>query len=177
MCIRDRDTDVNRVLDQLKQAKNDLVENKTNPQVEVVNKDELRAKINEAEAKNAQEFTEDSFNNLKAKLNEAKNILNKADAKQAEVNTAKTNLENAINGLKKKQTPTPNQVNKSELQDLIRRANKISTIQYTDDSVETFKEALKNANKIYKDSNAKQEDVNSAKNLSLIHISEPTRPY
>lgn len=158
------DTDVNSVLDQLKQAKNALVENKTNPQVEVVNKDELRAKINEAEAKNAQEFTEDSFNNLKTKLNEAKKILNKADAKQAEVNTAKTNLENAIKGLVKKQTPAPKQVNKSELQDLIRRANKISTIQYTDDSVEAFKEALKNANKIYKDSNAKQEDVNSAKN-------------
>lgn len=158
-----KDTDVNRVLDQLKQAKNDLVENKTNPQVEVVNKDELRAKINEAEAKNAQEFTEDSFNNLKAKLNEAKNILNKADAKQAEVNTAKTNLENAINGLKKKQTPAPSQVNKSELQDLIRRANKISTIQYTDDSVVAFKEALKNAKEIYKDSNTKQDDVNSAK--------------
>lgn len=159
-----KDTDVNRVLEQLKQAKNALVENKTNPPVEVVNKDELRAKINEAEAKNAQDFTEESYNNLKAKLDEAKNILNKTDAKQAEVNTAKTNLENAIKDLKKKQTPTPNQVNKSELQDLIRRANKISTMQYTDDSVETFKEALKNANKINKDSNAKQDDVNSAKN-------------
>ena len=158
------DTDVNSVLDQLKQAKNALVENKTNPQVEVVNKDELRAKIEEAEAKNAQEFTEDSFNNLKTKLNEAKKILNKADAKQAEVNTAKTNLENAIKGLVKKQTPAPKQVNKSELQDLIRRANKISTIQYTDDSVVAFKKALKNANKINKDSNAKQDDVNSAKN-------------
>ena len=159
-----KDTDVNRVLEQLKQAKNALVENKTNPPVEVVNKDELRAKINEAEAKNAQDFTEESYNNLKAKLDEAKNILNKTDAKQADVNTAKTNLENAIKDLKKKQTPTPNQVNKSELQDLIRRANKISTMQYTDDSVETFKEALKNANKINKDSNAKQDDVNSAKN-------------
>ena len=159
-----KDTDVNRVLNQLEQAKSALVENKTNPQVEVVNKDELKTKIKEAETKNAQEFTEDSFNNLKAKLNEAKNILNKTDAKQVEVNTAKTNLENAIKDLKKKQTPTPNQVNKSELQDLIRRANKISTIQYTDDSVETFKEALKNANRINKDSNAKQDDVNAAKN-------------
>lgn len=159
-----KDTDVNRVLKQLKQAKNALVENKTNPQVEVVNKDELRAKINEAEAKNAQEFTEDSFNNLKTKLNEAKNILNKTDAKQVEVNTAKTNLENAINGLVKKQTPTPKQVNKSELKDLIRRANNISTMQYTDDSVVAFKEALKNANKINKDPNAKQDEVNSAKN-------------
>ncbi|ERT63432.1 S-layer homology domain-containing protein [Peptoniphilus sp. BV3AC2] len=159
-----KDTDVNRVLEQLKQAKNALVENKTNPQVEIANKDELRAKIKEAEAKNAQEFTEDSFNNLKTKLNEAKNILNKTDAKQAEVDTAKTNLENAINGLKKKQTPAPNQVDKSGLQDLISKANKISTIQYTDDSVVAFKEALKNANRINKDSNAKQDDVNAAKN-------------
>lgn len=158
-----KDTDVNIVLLQLKQAKNALVENKTNPQVEVVNKDQLRAKIKEAEAKNAQEFTEDSFNNLITKLNEAKNILNKTDAKQVEVNTAKTNLENAIKDLKKKQTPAPSQVDKSGLQDLIRRANKISTIQYTDDSVVAFKEALKNAKEIYKDSNAKQDDVNSAK--------------
>lgn len=159
-----KETDVNRVLEQLKQAKNALVENKTNPQVEKVNKDELRAKINEAEAKNAQEFTEDSFNNLKTKLDEAKNILNKTDAKQVEVNTAKTNLENAINSLKKKQTPVPNQVDKSGLQDLISKANKISTIQYTDDSVIAFKEALKNANKVNNDTNAKQDDVNSAKN-------------
>lgn len=159
-----KEKDVNGALDQLKQAKKALVENNTNPQVEKVNKDELRAKINEAEAKNSQEFTEDSFNNLKTKLDEAKNILNKTDAKQVEVNTAKTNLENAINGLKKKQTPAPNQVNKSELQDLIRRANKISTIQYTDDSVVAFKEALKNANKVNNDTNAKQDDVNSAKN-------------
>lgn len=159
-----KDTDVNRVLEQLKQAKNALVENKTNPPVEVVNKDELKAKIKEAEAKNAQEYTEASFNNLKTKLNEAKNILNKTDATQVEVNTAKTNLEKAINGLEKKQTPAPNQVDKSGLQDLISKANKISTFQYTDDSVVAFKQALKNANKINKDSDAKQEDVNSAKN-------------
>lgn len=158
------DKDVNRVIEQLKQAKNALVENNTNPQVEVVNKEELKAKIKEAEAKKAQDFTEDSYNNLKAKLDEAKNILNKTDAKRVEVNTAKSNLENAIKGLKKKETPAPNQVNKSELQDLIRRANQISTMQYTDDSVEAFKEALKNANKINKDTNAKQDDVNSAKN-------------
>lgn len=159
-----KDTDVNRVLDQLKQAKNALVENKTNPPVEEVNKDELRAKIKEAEGKNAQEYTEASFNKLKNKLDEAKNILNKTDAKQEEVNAAKTNLENAIKGLEKKQTPAPKQVDKSGLQDLIRRANKISTIQYTDDSVVDFKEALKNAKEINKDTNAKQDDVNSAKN-------------
>ncbi len=157
-------TDVNRVLDQLKQAKNALVENKTNPPVEEVNKDELRAKIKEAEAKNAQEYTEASFNKLKNKLDEAKNILYKTDATEVEVNAAKTNLENAIKGLEKKQTPAPKQVDKSGLQDLISKANKISTFQYTDDSVVDFKEALKNANKINKDSNANQDDVNSAKN-------------
>lgn len=164
--VNANETDVNGALEQLKQAKSALVENKTNPQVEKANKEELRAKINEAEAKaeNAQEYTEASFNNLKTKLNEAKNILNKTDAKQGEVDTAKANLENAINGLEKKQTPAPSQVDKSGLQDLIRRANKISTIQYTNDSVGAFKEALKNANKINKDSNAKQDDVNSAKN-------------
>lgn len=159
-----KDTDVNRVLDQLKQAKNALVENKTNPPVEEVNKDELRAKIKEAEGKNAQEYTEASFNKLKNKLDEAKNILNKTDAKQEEVNAAKTNLENAIKGLEKKQTPAPKQVDKSGLQDLISKANKISTFQYTDDSVVDFKEALKNAKEINKDTNAKQDDVNSAKN-------------
>ena len=159
-----KETDVNRVLDQLKQAKNALVENKTNPPVEEVNKDELRAKIKEAEGKNAQEYTEASFNKLKNKLDEAKNILNKTDAKQEEVNAAKTNLENAIKGLEKKQTPAPKQVDKSGLQDLISKANKISTFQYTDDSVVDFKEALKNAKEINKDTNAKQDDVNSAKN-------------
>ena len=160
------ETDVNGAIKKLKQAKNALVENNTNPQVEKVKKDELRAKINEAEAKakNAQEYTEASFKNLETKLNEAKNILNKTDATQAEVNAAKTNLENAIKGLEKKQTPAPSQVDKSGLQDLIRRANKISTIQYTADSAVAFKEALKNAKKVNNDSNAKQDDVNAAKN-------------
>ena len=69
---------------------------------EVVDKTELQAKITEAEAKKAEDYTEASYAVLAEKLAAAKVVLENKEATQKEVNEVLFELNNALSGLEEK---------------------------------------------------------------------------
>ncbi len=104
--------------------------------------------------------TDTSWNVLKNALEQAENVYSNSNATQNQVDSATQNLKNAIQNLQSK--PETPQVNKQELKSIIEHANTLNPNDYTNDSWATFKNALEQAENIYNNSNATQNQVNSA---------------
>ncbi|MDO5714903.1 MAG: S-layer homology domain-containing protein, partial [Tissierellia bacterium] len=108
--------------------------------------------------KNASQDKKDALDQA---LTNAHNIYNDSNATQVQVNQAKKELEDAIKGLDGKPTPS---VDKSELFDAIEEGKVVKgKDQYfnADDSLKTaFDEAMMNAQSIYNNPNATQDQVN-----------------
>ena len=79
----------------------------TDIKLEIVNFADLEAAVELAEAKNADDYTSESFEALTNALNAAKEVLANEDATQAEVDAALKALNDALDGLNTKPEPNP----------------------------------------------------------------------
>ena len=85
--------------------------------------------------------------------------MDNTEATQEEVNTAKSALEKAISGLSEKEEV----VDKSELENLYNENKDKEQGNYTDESWAAFVKALENAKEVLDNTEATQEEVNTAK--------------
>ena len=125
-----------------------------------VDKTALASKIEEAEGKKKEDYTEETFNALEGALANAKTVLDDADATQDEVDNAAIILDNAINGLKTK--PVVPTVNKDALQAKYDKIKDKAKDNYTDDSWNAFVTARDAAKTVLENDNAAQDDVDKA---------------
>ncbi|WP_455684126.1 glycoside hydrolase domain-containing protein, partial [Thomasclavelia sp.] len=142
------------VKDQLNQALKDL---------QKIDKSQLQALYDEVKEYLETDYTADSWKEFKSAMDVAKDILDKADATQVEIDNAKTALENAKDNLVEK-TETPD-TNKAALSIAIDMAEAVTQEQL--DKVvpvvaNEFKAALQNAQNVFDNVKATQEEVNNA---------------
>jgi len=117
--------------------------------------------IEEAEALEAELYTEESFADVEAALEAAKALVENAET-QEEINEAVTTLQAAINALEEvEEEPTP-VVDKTELQNLYDSSKEISKEGYTEESYKAFEDALAEAKAVLENEEATQDDVSAA---------------
>ena len=109
-----------------------VAEDVTGEFVKPVDKSKLEAKIAEAEALNADDYTEETWAVLVEALDAAKTTLANEEATQEEVDAALAALEEAIKGLEEKpETPAPELEIEAELEDAIVVRIVKGTLSYT----------------------------------------------
>ena len=140
------------------EAVQDALESAKLPEQTSADKTALQAAVADAETKNQDDYTAESWAGFAEALAKAKEILAKEDASQDEVNAAKAALETAAAALAKK----PAQADKAALEKAIADAVKEQGT-YTDDSWKAYQTALKNAKDVFADVTASQDEVNAAK--------------
>lgn len=113
----------------------------------------LQALIDEAGNKNKDEYTEESWASFETALNEAKSVFANENASQDVVDKAFESLSKAIEELK---------FNKSQLKVLIDQVENKNSEDYTEESWETFANALAEARSVFEDENATPESVDQA---------------
>lgn len=146
--------EVDKALNSLKEAIDSLVKNN-------VDKSQLESFINKVEGLNKAEYIESTWNKFEKALEVAKNVLADENATQENVYTAYNNLVRAYMELRL----IPD---KSKLEDLINKIEKMDLSKYTKESVKTLNKELNKANKVLKDKNATQQEIDSVtKSLSL----------
>ncbi|MEN8433783.1 family 20 glycosylhydrolase [Clostridium septicum] len=146
--------EVDKALNSLKEAIDSLVKNN-------VDKSQLESFINKVEGLNKAEYIESTWNKFEKALEVAKNVLADENATQENVNTAYNSLVRAYMELRL----IPD---KSKLEDLINKIEKMDLSKYTKESVKTLNKELNKANKVLKDKNATQQEIDSVtKSLSL----------
>ena len=116
-------------------------------------KTQLQALIDEAGNKNKDEYTEESWASFETALNEAKSVFANENASQDVVDKASESLSKAIEELK---------FNKSQLKVLIDQVENKNSEDYTEESWETFANALAEARSVFEDENATPESVDQA---------------
>ena len=121
------------------------------------NKSQLKAVIDQAENKNSEDYTEESWEVFANALAEAKSVFEDEDATPEMVDEAYRKLNEAINGLTPKK-----QVDKSELQKWIDEAGNKNKDEYTEESWASFETALNDAKGVFANENASQNDVDQA---------------
>ncbi|WP_278622524.1 LamG-like jellyroll fold domain-containing protein [Thomasclavelia spiroformis] len=126
-----------------------------------VNKEDLQMLYDECLKLNEADYTKDSWDNFEIAMNEAKVILDKADATQNEIDDAKAALKNTKKNLVKVVINS----DKTALKIAIDLANAISNKDLENVVpvvVNEFKAARDEANAVYDDTNASQVEVNNA---------------
>ena len=88
-------------------------------------------------------------------LNHVVEVYKNKDATSSQIIDAKQQLKDAIDGLTLK-------ADKKALENIIKKANDISTDVYTEKTVKVLNEALKDAKNVYADENATQKQVTTA---------------
>ena len=114
---------------------------------------QLQALIEEAGNKNKDEYTEESWASFETALNEAKSVFANENASQDVVDKAFESLSKGIEELK---------FNKSQLKVLIDHVENKNSEDYTEESWETFANALAEARSVFEDENATPESVDQA---------------
>jgi LPXTG-motif cell wall-anchored protein len=121
-----------------------------------VNKNELQALYDENKNKEQGNYTNESWTTFTTALNDAKVILDKADATLTEVDGAYEQLEAAVNGLVVKT------VDKLQLETLYNANKDKAQGNYTDESWAAFTQALTKAQEVLADEVSSQEAINQA---------------
>ena len=116
-------------------------------------KTQLQALIDEASNKNKDEYTEESWASFETALNDAKGVSTNENASQDVVDKACESLSKAIEELK---------FNKSQLKIVIDQVENKNSEDYTEESWETFANALAEARSVFEDENATPESVDQA---------------
>ena len=116
-------------------------------------KTQLQALIEQAGNKNKDEYTEESWISFETALNEAKGVSTNENASQDAVDQACASLSKAIDELK---------FNKSQLKVVIDQVENKNSEDYTEESWETFANALAEARSVFEDENATPESVDQA---------------
>ncbi len=117
----------------------------------------LEQELAKAEALKAEDYTEDSWADLEAAVENAENTLSDPTATQAEVDAAAKALKEAIAALEKF-VPA----DKTDLKKAVELADKVNEEDYTEASYSALEEALKAAKAVLADERAKQADVDAA---------------
>lgn len=121
-----------------------------------LDKSGLQALIEQAEAVDRGQYTEDTVAVLEEKLAKAKDVLNNAKT-QEEIASAEAALKEALDNLVSK----PPVLDKTQLESLIEQASKIDTTKYTEESVKALEEVLASAKNILETAKT-QEEITSA---------------
>lgn len=126
---------VNQMVERLTTAKNSLV---LKP---VVKTNELEEKINSAKSLEADNYTEESYNNLTAAIAKAEKLLKSNDKTQEEVTAMVTELDNLINNLEEKVEEEPEvveTVDLNPLKELIAQIEAINPNEYSEASYQNL---------------------------------------
>ena len=121
------------------------------------NKTALIEAIEEANSKQEEDYTADSWEALKKALQEANKVLADENAMQKEVDEATNKLQEALENL-------VTAVDKSLLQAFVEYVSGLNSSKYTETTWKTFETELTEANAVLKDTNATQEQVDNAYN-------------
>ena len=121
------------------------------------NKTALIEVIEEANSKQEEDYTADSWKALQEALQEANKVLADENAMQKEVDEATNKLQEALDNL-------VTAVDKSLLQAFVEYVSGLNSSKYTEATWKTFETELTEANAVLKDTNATQEQVDNAYN-------------
>ena len=121
------------------------------------NKTALIEAIEEANSKQEEDYTADSWEALQKALQEANKVLADENAMQKEVDEAINKLQEALDNL-------VTAVDKSLLQAFVEYVSGLDSSKYTEATWKTFETELTEANAVLKDANATQEQVDNAYN-------------
>ena len=127
----------------------------------VIDKSELENLINSANELIKEKYTEDSWSNLEAILQEANKVFVDENAIQDEVNEMVDKLQQAISELEEKK------IDKSVLQGLVDKRKETDSSKYIPSTWIQFENALKAANSILINESSTQEEVESSYNTLL----------
>lgn len=116
----------------------------------------LEEAIAKTEELKEEDYTEESWKALEKELKEAEKVLEDPTATQSEIDAAAEALEEAIAALEEKP------VDKSQLEKAIKDAESKTKKDYTKKSWDVMQAALKVAEKVMKDEDATQEEVDAA---------------
>lgn len=122
------------------------------------NKETLQALVNSAKALVEKEYTSDSWDNLQKVLGEVEGVLADENAMQEEVDEALNNLKIAINALVKKN------IDKIVLENFINKVKDLDKKSYINSTWKNFDKVLKDAEKVLRNEDATQEEVDGAYN-------------
>ena len=125
------------------------------PEKPTVDKGALQTLYNENASRVESEYTPSTWTAFKAALDDAKAVLDNAEATQEAVNNAKTTLENAVNALVKK-------ASKDDLQALYNANANLVESEYTPSTWTAFKAALDDAKAVLDNAEATEKDVYDA---------------
>ena len=136
-------------------------------------KEDLQAKVNAGEKKDLSKFTDESKKNFNEALKKAKDVLADKNAKLSDLQDAAKALEKAEQALTEKPAEPSKDDNKpsedkelakakEDLQTKVDAGKKKDLDKYTDESKKNFNEALKKAEDVLADKNAKLSDLQDA---------------
>ena len=123
-----------------------------------VDKSNLKLLIDYAETLSADAYEVASFNELQTVLAYAKAVLIDSEATQDEVDESEIELLNALNGL------VALGIDKTQLKSLVDYVRTLSTVDYTAETWDVLRVALVDAEAVYVNDNAKQNEVNDVLN-------------
>lgn len=103
-------------------------------------------------------YKEESYNAMKSELEKAMEILSSPVAYQTAINNACTDLNTAVENLEE----APSGITKEELKTLIDSAAAIDASVYTKVSRDALEKAFAEANNVYSDGSAAQDEINTA---------------
>lgn len=103
-------------------------------------------------------YKEESYNAMKSELEKAMEILSSPVAYQTAINNACTDLNTAVENLEE----APSGITKEELKTLIDSAAAIDASVYTKVSRDALEKAFAEANNVYADGSAAQDEINTA---------------
>ncbi|RGO09789.1 discoidin domain-containing protein [Coprobacillus cateniformis] len=118
-------------------------------------KSELKEYYDENKNIDVSNYTPKSVAAYRDALNHVVEVYKNKDATSSQIIDAKQQLKDAIDGLTLK-------ADKKALENIIKKANDISTDVYTEKTVKVLNEALKDAKNVYADENATQKQVTTA---------------
>ena len=152
---------VDTARNELQAAIDGLVEKAPTP--EEADKTALKAKLAEAEAIKADDYTEASYEALQEAVTKAKAVSENKSATEAEVTAALNELQTAIDGLVEK-TPTPEEADKTALKAKLAEAEAIRAADYTEASYASLQAALTKAKAVSENKSATEAEVTAALN-------------
>ena len=123
-----------------------------------IDKSNLKTLVGYVETLKSDAYESASFNELETVLAYAKAILIDSEATQDEVDLNEIELLNALNGL------IMLKIDKTQLKSLVDYVRTLSTVDYTTSSWDVLRVALENAETVYVNDNAKQNEVNDVLN-------------
>lgn len=138
------------------------------PEGVVVDKTGLKAAIDAANALNAADYTESTWQVVADNLAKAQAVYDNANATAYDVALAIANLQDAVNALES--VPSTEPADKTQLEQAIAEANGLNQNAYTASSWAKYVEALERAKAVFADANATQADVQAA--LAALNIAK-----